>query len=382
MLKVTLKNVNKIYPNGVHAVIDFNLEIEEEDFVVLVGPSGCGKSTTLRMIAGLEEITAGDIYIDGERVNELDPKDRNISMVFQSYALYPHMTVFDNMAYGLKIKRSPIYEIEEKVVKAANSLGLLDLLDRIPAELSGGQRQRVALGRAMVKEAKVFLMDEPLSNLDAKLRVQTRSELISLHKELKTTTIYVTHDQIEAMTMATKIVVMSDGVVEQVATPEITYNYPNNMFVAGFIGTPPMNFINVKVDNSGYAVINDHKIKICEDKLTIIEENNLFNKEVVFGIRPEDIKVDMGNENFEKDCCLKVKIDFAEILGSETNVYIKLEDKEVISKVDDTVDFKVGEDIKIFLDTKKVHFFDIKSGVRYRSKSEDEALEKLKQMAR
>ena len=242
MSTLKLRNLNKVYPNGAHAVIDFNLDIEDKDFVVLVGPSGCGKSTTLRMIAGLEEITSGELYIDDVLVNELDSNNRDIGMVFQSYALYPHMTVFDNLAYGLKIKKIPIAEIQQRVVRAAMSLDIVELLDRKPAELSGGQRQRVALGRAIVRDAKVFLMDEPLSNLDAKLRVQTRSELINLHNSLGNTTIYVTHDQVEAMTMATKIVVMKDGVVQQVGAPDVVYNYPNNTFVGGFIGSPAMNF--------------------------------------------------------------------------------------------------------------------------------------------
>ncbi len=383
MAQISIKNINKIYPNGVHAVIDFNLDIEERDFVVLVGPSGCGKSTTLRMIAGLEEITSGEINISGKVVNDLDPKDRDISMVFQSYALYPHMTVFDNLAYGLKIKRATINEIEYKVVKAAKALGLLELLDRKPAELSGGQRQRVALGRAMVKEAKVFLMDEPLSNLDAKLRVQTRSELIDLHKELGNTTIYVTHDQIEAMTMATKIVVMSDGVIEQIDNPEVTYNYPNNTFVGGFIGTPPMNFINTKVDKDGYVLIDNNKVKIPDHKLTIIKQNDLYDKELILGIRPEDIHIfDIKKiENIEGRY-LDTKVTFSEILGADTNVYFKLNGSEIISKIDETVHFNIKDKVRLFFNTNKAHFFDKESGQRYRSKEEDKALEKLISLSR
>jgi len=382
MAKIKLENINKIYPNGVHAVIDFNLEVDDKDFIVLVGPSGCGKSTTLRMIAGLEEISTGEAFIDDVLINDLEPKDRDISMVFQSYALYPHMTVFENMAYGLKIKKAPIDKIEYKVVVAAKSLDILDLLDRIPAELSGGQRQRVALGRAMVKEAKVFLMDEPLSNLDAKLRVQTRSELIELHRKLGTTTIYVTHDQVEAMTMATKIVVMNEGRVEQVATPEVIYNYPNNVFVGSFIGTPPMNFIKTKVNKSGYVTINQSLIKIPDSKLTIIKQNDLFDKELIFGIRPEDIHVLNKVNNEQKDFVLKTNVTFAEILGADTNVYIDVFGSEVISKIDETIHFNVGDEITVSFDTSKAHFFDIETGKRFSSKEEDEAFDKLVAMGR
>ncbi|HHW79716.1 MAG TPA: sn-glycerol-3-phosphate ABC transporter ATP-binding protein UgpC [Acholeplasmataceae bacterium] len=382
MAQIKLKNINKIYPNGVHAVIDFNLEVEDKDFIVLVGPSGCGKSTTLRMIAGLEEISNGEAYIDDKLINELDPKDRDISMVFQSYALYPHMTVFENMSYGLRIKKAPIKEIEHKVVKAAMALDILDLLDRIPAELSGGQRQRVALGRAMVKEAKVFLMDEPLSNLDAKLRVQTRTELIELHRLLGNTTVYVTHDQIEAMTMATKIVVMSEGVIEQVGSPEVIYNYPNNVFVGGFIGTPPMNFIKTKVTKDGYVILCKNKVKLSEEKLTIIEENDLYEQEIVFGIRPEDIHIVESISDEMKDLCLNTKVTFSEILGSDTNVYFELANTEFILKVDKTVYYAIGDDVNLHFDTKRVHFFNVNTGKRYTSKEEDQALEELIKIGR
>lgn len=377
MATIKIVNANKIYPNGAHAVINFNLEVEDQDFVVLVGPSGCGKSTTLRMLAGLEEITSGEIYIDDVLVNELDSKDRNISMVFQSYALYPHLTVFDNLAYGLKIKKAPISEIEYKVAKAAKSLEILDLLDRTPAELSGGQRQRVALGRAVVKEAKVFLMDEPLSNLDAKLRAQTRTELINLHRLLKNTTVYVTHDQIEAMTMATKIVVMSEGVVEQVGAPEVIYNFPNNTFVGGFIGTPPMNFIKTKVTKDGYVVLCKNKVKLSEHKLSIIKENDLFEKELIFGIRPEDIKVIDSYIGVDREHCLNTEVTFVEILGAETNVYFELAETEFISRVEDTVHFDYGQMIDLHFDVNKSHFFNLETGQRYSSKEEDLEFEKL-----
>ncbi|HKL95323.1 MAG TPA: sn-glycerol-3-phosphate ABC transporter ATP-binding protein UgpC [Haploplasma sp.] len=382
MATLKLKDINKIYPNGYQAVYDFNLDIEDKDFIVLVGPSGCGKSTTLRMIAGLENISSGELYIDDELVNEKDPKDRDISMVFQSYALYPHMTVFDNLSYGLKIKKAPIREIEEKVVKAAKSLDLLDLLDRKPAELSGGQRQRVALGRAMVKEARVFLMDEPLSNLDAKLRVQTRGELIKLHEELGNTTVYVTHDQVEAMTMATKMVVMSNGYVEQIGSPEIIYNYPNNVFVGAFIGTPPMNFINTVVSKDGYLTIDGSKIKVDENKLDIIKENDLFDKPVILGVRPEDIHVDNIRGESDEEVAMNSKVVFYEILGADTNVFFNLEGKEVISKVEDTRDFTIGSDVKICFDLSKAHFFDVETTNRYTSKKEDKALADLISISR
>ena len=248
MAELRFDGLDKVYDNGVQAVFDFTLEVKDKEFIVFVGPSGCGKSTTLRMVAGLEEITAGNLYIDDVLVNDVAPKDRNIAMVFQSYALYPHMTVYDNMAFGLKLRKMPKDEIEERVKNAANTLGLTAYLDRKPKALSGGQRQRVALGRAIVRDAKVFLMDEPLSNLDAKLRVQMRSEIIKLTKRLGTTTVYVTHDQIEAMTMATRIVIMKDGYIQQVGAPKDVYDNPDNIFVGGFIGTPPMNFIYGKVD--------------------------------------------------------------------------------------------------------------------------------------
>ncbi len=260
MATVTLKNVNKVYDGNVHAVVDFNLHIKDREFIVFVGPSGCGKSTTLRMIAGLEDITSGELRIDDEIVNDVASKDRNIAMVFQSYALYPHMTVYDNMAFGLKLRKFGRDEIDRRVQHAADILGLKPFLKRRPKALSGGQRQRVALGRAIVRDAKVFLMDEPLSNLDAKLRVQMRTEIIKITESLGITTIYVTHDQIEAMTMASRIVVMKDGLIQQIGTPKDIYDFPNNKFVGGFIGTPPMNFIDGKITEDGYFVCGDHKV--------------------------------------------------------------------------------------------------------------------------
>src|SRR5690554_1402144 len=281
MATVKLKDINKIYDNNVQAVFDFSLDVNHKEFIVLVGPSGCGKSTTLRMIAGLEEITSGDLYIDDEMMNDVAPKDRNIAMVFQNYALYPHMNVYDNMAFGLKLRKFPKDEIERRVQRAADILGLKPYLDRKPKALSGGQRQRVALGRAIVRDAKVFLMDEPLSNLDAKLRVTMRSELIKLHESLDTTTIYVTHDQIEAMTMATRIVVMNKGYIMQVGAPKEIYDKPANIFVAGFIGTPPMNFINGKVNTKGVFEAGKYRIQLPNDKLEVVTQNKFIDKPIV-----------------------------------------------------------------------------------------------------
>ena len=299
MATLKLTDINKVYPNGVQAVFDFNLSIKDKEFIVFVGPSGCGKSTTLRMIAGLEEITSGDLFIDEEFVNDKAPKDRNIAMVFQSYALYPHMTVYDNMAFGLKLRKLPKDQIEAKVKNAAEILGLSPYLKRKPKALSGGQRQRVALGRAIVRDAKVFLMDEPLSNLDAKLRVQMRGELIKLHNKIETTTIYVTHDQIEAMTMAHRIVVMKDGYIMQVGTPKEIYDLPENIFVAGFIGTPPMNFIHGRVDSEKVFTAGKHKIKVPDDKFEIIKFNKKISKDIVLGIR-ENSKNEKVKKNLEK----------------------------------------------------------------------------------
>src|SRR5690554_7790001 len=286
MATVTLKNMNKVYEGNVHAVVDFNLHVKDKEFIVLVGPSGCGKTTTLRMIAGLEDITSGELRIDDEIVNDIAPKDRNIAMVFQSYALYPHMSVYDNMAFGLKLRKFSRDDIERRVNNAAEILGLKALLNRKPKALSGGQRQRVALGRAIVRNAKVFLMDEPLSNLDAKLRVQMRTEIIKLHDRIETTTIYVTHDQTEAMTMADRIVIMKDGYIQQIGSPKNVYDKPENMFVANFIGSPAMNFIYGKYAEGRFHV-GDKSFVIPEMFLEELKEYN--HKEVVLGIRPEDI---------------------------------------------------------------------------------------------
>ncbi len=364
MATLKLKKINKVYPNGVQAVFDFDLDIKDREFIAFVGPSGCGKSTTLRMIAGLEEITEGELYIDDVLVNDVPPKDRNIAMVFQSYALYPHMTVYDNMAFGLKLRKVPKDIIEEKVQNAAEVLGLVPYLRRKPKALSGGQRQRVALGRAIVRDARVFLMDEPLSNLDAKLRVQTRGELIKLHKSLQTTTIYVTHDQIEAMTMADRIVVMKDGYIMQVGTPKEIYDNPNNIFVGGFIGTPPMNFIEGRINKDGYFEVDKHKIKIPEGKLDIIKANDMFETEIVLGIRPEDIHDDKNVFEAYPEAVVDIEVDVVELLGAETHIYSNLGNHPFSASVDARYDVKIGDQIKLVFDMNKCHFFDPQSEQR------------------
>lgn len=361
MATLLLKDINKVYPNGVQAVFDFNLKIRDREFLVLVGPSGCGKSTTLRMIAGLEDISSGELYIDDEYKNDTAPKDRDIAMVFQSYALYPHMTVYDNIAFGLKLRKVPKAIIKEKVHAAAEILGLMPYLDRKPKALSGGQRQRVALGRSIVRDAKVFLMDEPLSNLDAKLRVQMRGELIKLHKRLDTTTIYVTHDQIEAMTMASRIVVMNKGYIMQVGEPKEIYDRPANVFVAGFIGTPPMNFINGKVTKEGVFIAGRHRIILPNDKFDIIAQNQFIDKPVILGVRAEDIHDDPLVMEAHPNGILEVEVDVAELLGSETNIYFNIDEANVIAKVDARTNVHMGDKIKLGLDLNKLHFFDPES---------------------
>jgi len=369
MATMKLEGINKIYPNGVQAVFDFNLKIEDKEFIVLVGPSGCGKSTTLRMIAGLEEITSGSLYIDDNLVNNQPPKDRNIAMVFQSYALYPHMSVYDNMAFGLKLRKIPKGEIDKKVMNAADILGLKDYLKRKPKALSGGQRQRVALGRAIVRNAKVFLMDEPLSNLDAKLRVQMRGELIKLHKKIETTTVYVTHDQIEAMTMADRIVVMDRGYIQQVDSPKNIYDYPINKFVAGFMGTPPMNFIDVVINGRGEFILNNQKVKVSKKSIQILKDFNLINEKVTLGIRPEDIHLDAEEEQFAKTKISSI-IDVSELLGSETNIYTTINDSNVCAVIKSNTIIKMGDKVELAIDPEKIHFFDIQTGLRLRYENE------------
>lgn len=364
MATVKLKDVNKIYPNGVQAVFNFNLDIKDKEFIVFVGPSGCGKSTTLRMIAGLEDISSGELYIDDEYKNDTAPKDRDIAMVFQSYALYPHMTVYDNIAFGLKLRKVPKATIDAKVKAAAEILGLTPYLDRKPKNLSGGQRQRVALGRSIVRDAKVFLMDEPLSNLDAKLRVQMRGELIKLHKQLDTTTIYVTHDQIEAMTMATRIVVMNKGYIMQVGEPKEIYDRPANMFVAGFIGTPPMNFINGIVSKEGVFIAGHHRIKLPLDKFEIVKQNKFIEKPIVLGIRAEDIHDNGVVFETYPEGVLDLVVDVAELLGAETNIYTDVNGSNVIASVNARTNVHMGDKIKLALDLNKIHFFDPETEVR------------------
>ena len=361
MASLSLRGIYKTYTGGFTAVKDFNLEIEDKEFIIFVGPSGSGKSTTLRMIAGLEEITEGELYIGDKLMNDVVPKDRDIAMVFQNYALYPHMTVFENMAFGLKLRKTPKDEIKKKVIEAAQILGIEHLLDRKPKALSGGQRQRVALGRAIVRSPKVFLMDEPLSNLDAKLRVQMRTEIGKIHKKLQTTFIYVTHDQTEAMTMGTRIVVMKDGIIQQVDSPSNLYQYPCNMFVAGFIGSPQMNFLNVTVDcasNGTYLKCGDFSIKLPEGKGGRSEIKQYNGKEVIMGIRPEDIYDDPAFISSVPDCCSKVNIELVEMMGAETYLYFKIAGNDFTARVNPRSTARHGDTVTVALDANKIHLFD------------------------
>ncbi|GAA0472419.1 sn-glycerol-3-phosphate ABC transporter ATP-binding protein UgpC [Alkalibacillus silvisoli] len=363
MAELKLNNINKYYDKDVHAVKDFNLDIGDKEFVVFVGPSGCGKSTTLRMIAGLEEISGGDLLIDDERVNDVPPKNRDIAMVFQNYALYPHMTVYDNIAFGLKLRKFKKDVIKEKVVEAAKILGLEDYLDRKPKALSGGQRQRVALGRAIVRNAKVFLMDEPLSNLDAKLRVQMRTEIQKLHQRLQTTTIYVTHDQTEAMTMATRLVVMKDGVVQQVGSPKEVFDNPNNVFVGGFIGSPAMNFFNGKVEDGAFA-IGETKVEVPEGRMKALREQGYIDQDVIMGVRPEDIYDEPVFIENSPGTVFNTNIEVAELMGSESYLYSRLDDQEFIARVDARSQVFAGDHVKLAIDMNKVHFFDAETEER------------------
>ena len=361
MASLSLTNVCKVYPNGFEAVKDFNLEVEDQEFIIFVGPSGCGKSTTLRMIAGLEEISSGELKIDGRVVNDVEPKDRDIAMVFQNYALYPHMTVFDNMAFGLKLRKVPKDEIKKKVEEAAKILDLEKLLDRKPKALSGGQRQRVAMGRAIVRNPKVFLMDEPLSNLDAKLRVQMRSEIASLHNRLKATIIYVTHDQTEAMTLGTRIVVLKDGVIMQVDSPQKLYNEPNNLFVAGFIGSPQMNFIDTKCKVEGDKVsltFDNTTIVLPPAKAKKLADAGCNGKTVVMGIRPEDIGDSEIEIEAHQDCAFEADVTGYELLGSEVLLYFKVAGTSMTAKVDSRTTARMGDHIKLAIAPEKIHVFD------------------------
>ena len=336
MASLSLKNIYKVYPNGFNAVKDFNLEIEDKEFIIFVGPSGCGKSTTLRMIAGLEDISSGELWIGDKLVNDVEPKDRDIAMVFQNYALYPHMSVYDNMAFGLKLRKVPKEKIDKAVHEAAKILDIEHLLDRKPKALSGGQRQRVAMGRAIVREPKVFLMDEPLSNLDAKLRVQMRVEISKLHQRLQTTIIYVTHDQTEAMTLGTRIVVMKDGIIQQVDTPQNLYDKPCNLFVAGFMGMPPMNFIDCKVVKSGADVLlmfGSHSIKVPDSKAERLIALDAIDKEVVLGIRPEDIHDEQLFIESSPESVIDARINIYEMLGAEVYLYFTIDQFDITARV-------------------------------------------------
>ena len=361
MASLSLQHINKTYPNGFEAVKDFNLEIADKEFIIFVGPSGCGKSTTLRMIAGLEEISGGTLKIGDKVVNDVEPKDRDIAMVFQNYALYPHMTVYDNMAFGLKLRKVPKDQIDKAVREAARILDLEKLLDRKPKALSGGQRQRVAMGRAIVRNPKVFLMDEPLSNLDAKLRVQMRSEIASLHNRLKATIIYVTHDQTEAMTLGTRIVVLKDGVIMQVDSPQKLYNEPNNLFVAGFIGSPQMNFIDAVCKVEGERVtLNFEKTSVVlpPAKAKKLIDGGYNGKTVVMGIRPEDIGDSQIEIEAHKDAVFETDVTGYELLGSEVLLYFNVAGTAMTAKVDSRTTARMGDHITLAIDPEKIHCFD------------------------
>ena len=361
MASLSLRHIYKKYPGGVTAVSDFNLEIKDKEFIVLVGPSGCGKSTTLRMIAGLEEISEGELFIGDQLVNDVAPKDRKIAMVFQNYALYPHMTVSENMAFGLKLNKTPKEEIKRRVEEAARILDITHLLDRKPKALSGGQKQRVALGRAIVRNPKVFLLDEPLSNLDAKLRATMRTELTKLHQRVETTFVYVTHDQVEAMTMATRIVVMKDGLIQQVDTPQNLYDSPVNMFVAGFIGTPQMNFINGSLTKKGedvYFEFEGNSIKVPADKANAPALQEYIGQEVVVGIRPESIHDQPAQIAALEDSTVDSYVEVTELMGAEIYLYLTIGETNLTARVSARSTSRAGDTIKIAFDTARMHIFD------------------------
>ena len=361
MASLSLQHINKTYPNGFQAVKDFNLEIEDKEFIIFVGPSGCGKSTTLRMIAGLEEISGGTLKIGDKVMNDVEPKDRDIAMVFQNYALYPHMTVYDNMAFGLKLRKVPKDQIDKAVREAARILDLEKLLDRKPKALSGGQRQRVAMGRAIVRNPKVFLMDEPLSNLDAKLRVQMRIEISKIHQRLGATIIYVTHDLTEAMTLGTRIVVMKDGVVQQVDTPQHLYEQPGNLFVAGFMGSPQMNFLDAQIAEKGgdlIAKVGEYDIVIPAAKAKVLKDGGYVGKTVVLGIRPEDIHDSQMFIEASPSVPMTSTVKVYELLGAEVFLYFDVNGTQVTARVDPRTNSKTGDTIKFAFDMEKSHFFD------------------------
>lgn len=358
MARVVLKNVAKRFQGGVYAVKDINLTCEDKEFIVLVGPSGCGKSTTLRLIAGLEECSEGEIYIGDKLVNDIPPKDRDIAMVFQNYALYPHMTVYENMAFGLKLNKFPQHEIKQRVSEAADILSIRDLLQRKPKQLSGGQRQRVAVGRAIVRKPKVFLFDEPLSNLDAKLRVQMRAEISKIHTRLQATMIYVTHDQVEAMTMGDRIVVMKDGFIQQIADPITLYDQPSNKFVAGFMGSPAMNFIEgtvVKKKEAFYFAEENFQVRVSDDHAGSLEE--YVGKDLLMGIRPEDIYDKVYASNASPDNTITATVEVVEPMGAEAYLYLTTGKTPFIARVDSYEQLEVNQDIDLVFDMSKAHFF-------------------------
>jgi len=359
MAQVSLQNVSKVFPGNVWAIRDINLGIESKEFVVFVGPSGCGKSTTLRIIAGLEEATHGNVYIGDQKVNDVPPKDRNIAMVFQNYALYPHMTVYENMAFGLKLRKYPKAEIQARVMEAANILGIEKLLQRRPRELSGGQRQRVAVGRAIVRKPLVFLFDEPLSNLDAKMRVQMRTELKKLHIKLQTTMIYVTHDQTEAMTMGDRSEIMKDGRIQQIADPLGLYDKPVNRFVAGFIGSPPMNFVKgAIIGKEGKFYFNEGKFRVKIVDAMIPKLMPYLNKEIIFGIRPEDIYDKLFVSYASSENTIKANCEIIEPMGSEVYLHLNTGKSPLIAKVGGHNRPAINQDMDLVFDMAKVHFFD------------------------
>ena len=365
MEKIILNNIYKIYDGGITAVSDFNLTIQDREFIVLVGPSGCGKSTTLRMIAGLEEISEGDFLIDNKKMNDVPSKERDIAMVFQNYALYPHMTVYDNMAFGLKLRKFSKQQIKERVHNAAAILDLENYLDRKPKALSGGQRQRVALGRAIVRDANIFLMDEPLSNLDAKLRVQMRAEITKLHQRLKTTTIYVTHDQTEAMTMATRLVVMKDGIVQQIGTPEEVYGLPENKFVGGFIGSPSMNFFKGVFHEKGFQIGNII-LTIPAEKSKLLKEQGYLQKELILGIRPEHIYENSSVITEQPLSSIEAIIEVSELTGAELMLHAQLNGQPYIARVNSDKKITQGQVANLLIDMSRAHFFDLESEKRIR----------------
>lgn len=364
MAKVVLENVFKIYPGDVTAVHDANLEINDREFVILVGPSGCGKSTTLRMVAGLEEISKGSVYIDGKKINDVPPKDRDIAMVFQNYALYPHMSVYKNMAFGLKLRKYPREEIDQRVREAAELLGIESLLERKPKALSGGQRQRVAVGRAIVRKPKAFLFDEPLSNLDAKMRVQMRMEISKLHTRLSSTMIYVTHDQVEAMTMGDRIVVMKDGFIQQVAEPMELYNRPANQFVAGFIGSPPMNFFKgrLKADKGGLW-FDEGTFSVLLDERMMARVESHAGRQVVFGIRPEDIADRLYVTNPNPEHTISAQVEVVEPMGAEVYYYLTTGRHPLIARMATDHQVGVNQQVELVLNMRKAHIFDAQNGV-------------------